>query len=72
MSTVKKVDELDGIKIESKLITNEQLQADINYIMAQHITEMMLKNNLISDNEFKEISRLNRESFKPYLYELMD
>lgn len=52
-------------------ITDEQLKRDYNYCMAQKILNAMLEKGLISADEFNKITRKNRETFSPYLAEIM-
>ncbi|MEG0919358.1 MAG: hypothetical protein RSE61_05440 [Anaerovoracaceae bacterium] len=59
-------------KIIARKMTEEQMQQDFNYKMAQKCTSALLEKGLISEKEFKKITVLNRESFSPYLVELMD
>lgn len=52
-------------------ITDEQLKREYNYCMAQKILKSMLEKGLISADEFNKIMRKNRETFSPYLAEIM-
>nr|DAS75790.1 MAG TPA: hypothetical protein [Caudoviricetes sp.] len=52
-------------------LKNEQLQADVDYYLAQKILEKMREKSLISDEEFIRITKLNRKKFSPYLAEIM-
>ena len=52
-------------------ITDEQLKREYNYCMAQKILKSMLEKDLISADEFNKITRKNRETFSPYLAEIM-
>lgn len=52
-------------------ITDEQLKREYNYYMAQKILKSMLEKGLISADEFNKITRKNRETFSPYLAEIM-
>lgn len=57
--------------LEKKPISQEQLQHEYDYFLAQQILESMLKNRLITEDEFKKITALNRSSFSPILAQLM-
>jgi hypothetical protein len=59
------------IKYEKKLISQEQLQHEYDYFLAQQILESMLKNDLITVGEFNQITALNRQSFSPALAQIM-
>ena len=71
MSTVKEVGTSLIPKIPARKMTAEQMQQDFNYKMAQKFTNELLDRGLISVDEFNKITALNRESFSPYLVELM-
>jgi len=64
------VDKLE-ISYEKKPISQEQLQREYDYFLAQQILEAMLKNNLITVGEFNQITALNRQSFSPALAQIM-
>lgn len=59
------------IKYERKPISQEQLQREHDYFLAQQILESMLKNDLITADEFNKITALNRQSFSPALAQIM-
>ena len=52
-------------------MTNEQLVCDYKYCIAQKIIKSMLDKNLISVDEFNKITDKNRQTFSPYLAEIM-
>ena len=56
---------------EKKPIPQEQLQHEYDYFLAQQILKSMLKNRLITEDEFNKITALNRSSFSPILAQLM-
>lgn len=51
--------------------TPEEVQRDYDYFMAQKAAEQLLKGKLISLSEFDKLTQINRETFYPYLVELM-
>ena len=51
--------------------TEEELQREYSYILAQKMTKALLENGLISVDEFNKISERNRQTFSPYLSEIM-
>lgn len=55
-----------------KPITEEQMQADFDYYLAQKMLKKMCERKLITEDEFKKISVLNRKKFSPYLAGLME
>ncbi|QHQ61437.1 hypothetical protein Ana3638_12155 [Anaerocolumna sedimenticola] len=59
------------ISYEKKPVPQERLQHEYDYFLAQQILEAMLKNNLITVDEFNKITTLNRQSFSPALAQIM-
>lgn len=57
--------------LEKKPISQEQLQHEYDYFLARQILKSMLKNRLITEDEFNKITALNRSSFSPILAQLM-
>lgn len=51
--------------------STEQLQRDAVYHKAQQLLQSMLDSGLISLSEYNKITLLNRETFSPYLAEIM-
>lgn len=49
----------------------EEIERDIAYYKAQKIAEEMLKRGLISLEEFNKLTQINRDTFSPYLVEIM-
>lgn len=54
-----------------KIYTQEELQREYDYILAQKILKSILEKGLISGDEFNKITELNRQTFSPYLAEIM-
>lgn len=52
-------------------ITNENLQEEYNYILAEQILKKMLVSGLITNDEYNKISALNKQSFSSVLAEIM-
>ena len=76
------VEGLIALRLEETKMTNfkpetccerkqEQLQCEVDYVMAQRILESMLSKGLISLSEFNKITALNRKTFSPALAEIM-
>lgn len=55
----------------AKRFTEEELQQEYGYYLAQKLLKSMLNKGLISVDEFDKITALNRESFSPFLSEIM-
>ena len=60
-----------AILAEPKPPSEKQLQQDCGYFKAQKILEALLENELITPQEFKSITLLNRKTFSPFLAEIM-
>ncbi|KGK87378.1 SHOCT domain-containing protein [Clostridium sp. HMP27] len=54
-----------------KIYTQEELQREYDYILAQKILKSILEKGLISLDEFNKITEKNRQTFSPYLVEIM-
>ena len=50
--------------------TQERIQGDLNYKMAQQIAKSMLDSGLISSTEFNKLSDINLETFSPLFAEI--
>lgn len=57
--------------LTKSIITEEQVYKDYDYFIAQKIAKAMLDKGMISIDEFNKISEKNRETFSPYLVEIM-
>ncbi len=69
--TTKVVESTINAKNEIKKMSQEQLQREYDYILAQKMVKAMLENGLITEDEFHKITLLNRKTFSPSLAELM-
>ncbi len=54
-----------------KTFTTEELEKEYDYYMAQKLLEKMLGAGLISGDEFNKITAKNRQTFSPFLSEIM-
>lgn len=64
----------DGVidkSIQLKKMSQEQLQREFDYIQAEKLLRKMLQKGLITEAEFNKIEALNRQTFSPYLAEIM-
>jgi len=59
------------IKFEAEKMTEEQLQNEYDFYMAESLICMLFKEDKISEDELRKISALNRQKFSPKLSELM-
>ncbi|MGS0586564.1 SHOCT domain-containing protein [Bacillus pretiosus] len=54
-----------------KRVSQEQLQREFDYIQAEKLLRKMLEEGLITEAEFNKIDALNRQTFYPFLAEIM-
>lgn len=57
-------------KPNKKEFTQEELQQEFDFILAERIVRKMAEMGLISDDELHKISEKNRLIFSPYLSEI--
>lgn len=57
-------------KQDAKMFTQEELQQEFDFILAEKIVRKMAEKGLISDDELHKISEKNRLIFSPYLSEI--
>ena len=58
----------DGVlKTEVPKLTNEQMQNEYDYILAEQLTRKLLDKGLISVDEFNKIMAKNRQTFSPFI-----
>lgn len=55
----------------SRKITQESMQRDFDYRVADNLMHMLLDKGLITENEYEEISNLNSKDFHPFLEGIM-
>lgn len=51
--------------------TNEEMQNEYNYILAEQMTRKLLDKGLISEEEFDKIMAKNRRSFSPFISKII-
>lgn len=51
--------------------TNEEMQNEYNYILAEQMTRKLLDRGLISMDEFDKIMAKNRRSFSPFISKIL-
>ena len=57
--------------VQKQVISEEQMQSEFDYMMAQQMLKNMLEKGMISLAEFDKISALNLEIFSPELASIM-
>lgn len=60
------------LDVAPRRMTQEAMQKDFEYEMAQKMTMNLLDEGLISIDEYNRISVLNREKFSPFYADLME
>lgn len=60
------------LDVAPRRMTQEAMQKDFEYEMAQKMTKNLLDEGLISIDEYDRISALNREKFSPFYADLME
>ena len=68
------VQRIENFKIPNAVaheITQEELQREYDFYMAQKTLETMFLFGMISVDEFHKISAVNRKTFSPFLSEIM-
>lgn len=52
--------------------TNEEMQNEYDYLLAEQLTRKLLDKGLITDDEFTRIMARNRRSFSPFISKIID
>ena len=68
---VTKLEAVDSIKYEAKKTTDASIKKEHDYLMAENLTRKLLEKGLINQSEFDKIMVKNRETFSPFLAEIM-
>ncbi len=63
--------EMKKYEVQTESISEEQMQNEFDYMMAQQMLKNMLEKGMISLAEFDKISALNLEIFSPELASIM-
>ena len=56
----------------SREFTEESMQKDFEYEVAQMLTKRLVDNGLISEDEAVQVSELNKLNFEPFYKEILD
>nr|DAK01799.1 MAG TPA: hypothetical protein [Caudoviricetes sp.] len=72
MRTVLQTTDVEShLKMPAKPLTEVELLQDYNYFMAQRVAKAMFDKELISLEEFNKLTKKNRDTFSPFLAEIM-
>ena len=66
-----KLEAVESIKYEAEKPTEASIKNEHDYLMAENLTKRLLEKGLISQREFDKIMAKNRETFSPFLAEIM-
>lgn len=55
----------------SRKMTQEAMQRDFDYRIADNLMHMLLDKGLITENEYEDIRNLNSKDFHPFLEGIM-
>ena len=59
------------VPYEKPRITNEELQREYDFLLAEQLTKKLLDAGMITQDEYERIRKLNIQTFKPFLSKLM-
>ena len=68
---VTKLDADDSVKFEAVKPTEDALKNEYDYLIAEKLTKKLLEKSFINQSEFDKIMAKNRETFSPFLAEIM-
>ena len=51
--------------------TNQEMQNEYDYILAEQMTKNLLSQGLINEDEYEKIMAKNRDSFSPFISKIM-
>ena len=71
MMKVTKLEDAHSIQYKSEKITEDELQNEHDYLVAESLTKKLLEKGLISQDEYDKIVAKNRETFPPLLAEIL-
>jgi hypothetical protein len=68
---VTKLEAVETIKFEVAKPTEDSLKNEYEYLVAENLTKKLLEKGFINQSEFDKIMAKNRETFSPFLAEIM-
>jgi hypothetical protein len=68
---VTKLEAAESIKFEVAKPTEDSLKNEYEYLVAENLTKKLLEKGFINQSEFDKIMAKNRETFSPFLAEIM-
>ena len=71
MMKVTQLEDAHSIQYKPEKITEDELQNEHDYLVAENLTKKLLEKGLISQGEFDKIMVKNLKTFSPFLAEIM-
>jgi hypothetical protein len=68
---VKKLETMDSVRFEAVKPTKASFKNEHDYLVAENLTKKLLEKGFINQSEFDKIMAKNRETFSPFLAEIM-
>jgi hypothetical protein len=65
-------DPVISLQVAPRVMTQEAMQKDFEYEMAQKITRSLCEKGIISVDEMNRIFALNKEKFSPFYADILD
>lgn len=62
---------LSRYNVTPRPFSQDEIIRDVNYYQAQKVAQSMLDCGLISLDEFNKLTQINRDTFSPFLVEIM-
>ncbi len=69
---VTKLESVESVKYEAVKPSEASLKNEYDYLIAENLTKRLLENGFIIQSEFDKIMAKNRETFSPFLADIMD
>lgn len=66
-----KLEDVDSIKYDGEKTIGISIKNEYEYLLAEKMTKKLLEKGLINHSEYAKIMVKNRESFSPFLAEIM-
>lgn len=68
---VRKLENMDSVRLDAIKPTEASLNSEYEYLVAENLTKKLLEKGFINHSEFDKIMAKNRETFSPFLAEIM-
>ena len=65
-------DPVVNLQVAPRVMTQEAMQKDFEYEMAQKLTRNLYEKGIISVDEMNRIFALNKEKFSPFYADILD